>query len=169
MLSSSCAANIFHRVVLSLKFSGIVHCVVRRGARAWRAGSAVQGEPHSTTSLMMAVPMMLAGQPKSQAPPATWFFLVSGGEKRAEDEASTRKELKKIYTTILEQRLAESDHIVYLSGGQGMLSIDPMLRHSYEGSAATLLSAFLACSDELTAGWQRGHTKPNGLDVKDSG
>ena len=114
-----------------------------------------------------------AVQQKSQTPPATWFILVSGGEKRAEDEASTRKELKKIYTTILEQKLAESDHIMYLSGGKGKLSVDPMLRHSYEGSTAATLSAFLDCADEMTrpkySSPEVVHPLPYGMNAKDSG
>ena len=107
-------------------------------------------------------------RPKSGA---TWFILVNGGEKRAEDEANTRKELKKIYTTILEQKLAKSDHIVYLSGGQGTLSINPKLCHSYEESTGARLSALLDCSEE-TGSYnygQKKHKLTEDLHVEDSG
>ena len=106
---------------------------------------------------------------------ATWFILVNGGEKRAEDEANTRKELKKIYTVILEQKLAKSDHIVYLSGGQGTLSINPKLSHSYDQSTGASLSALLDCSKsfEETGSYhrqlQKKHTFPEDLHVEDSG
>jgi len=92
----------------------------------------------------MATPVSAA----NRKAPATWFILVSGGEQRSEAESNTRKEFKKICKTILEQNLAERDHIVFLSGGQGKLSIDPILRHSYEGSTAATLSTFLDCTDE---------------------
>ena len=112
-------------------------------------------------------------RPKSGAR-STWFILVNGGEKRAEDEANTRKELKKIYTVILEQKLAKSDHIVYLSGGQGMLSINPKLSHNYEGITGATLSALLDCSDSSEEaksryGPKEVHKMPKDLHVEDSG
>lgn len=75
---------------------------------------------------------------------ATWFILVSGGEKRAEQEAVTRKELKKIYSTILEQKLADKDHIVFLSGGQGTRRLDPELRKTYVNRGADYFSTTLS-------------------------
>jgi len=113
---------------------------------------------------------MTAVQSSGPKSATTWFILVSGGEKRAEDEANTRKELKKIYIMILEQKLAKSDHIVYLSGGQGKLSIDPKLSHSYEGSTEATLSAFLACAGEQRDTWGTiVRTMPEGLHVEDNG
>ena len=75
---------------------------------------------------------------------ATWFVLVSGGEKRAEQEAVTRKEFKKIYSTILEQKLADKDHIVFISGGQGTRRLDPELKHTYVGQGADYFSGTLS-------------------------
>ena len=75
---------------------------------------------------------------------ATWFILVSGGEERAEQEAVTRKEFKKIYNTILEQKLADKDHIVFLSGGEGTRRLDPELKHTYVGCGADHLSKALS-------------------------
>ena len=119
----------------------------------------------------MAVQHVQYNRPKSAA---TWFILVNGGEKRAEDEANTRKELKKIYTTILEQKLAKSDHIVYLSGGQGTLSINPKLSHSYEGITGATLSALLDCSESSEEtkshfGPKVVHKMPKNLHVEYSG
>lgn len=79
-------------------------------------------------------------------PAATWFILVSGGEKRAEQEAVTRKEFKKIYSTILEQNLAGKDHIVFLSGGHGSRRLDPELKHTYAGRGADYFSEILSSS-----------------------
>ena len=76
-------------------------------------------------------------------PAATWFILVSGGEKRAEQEAVNRKEFKKIYSTILEQKLVDKDHIVFFSGGQGTRRLDPELKHTYAGHGADHFSASL--------------------------
>lgn len=77
-------------------------------------------------------------------PAATWFILVSGGEKRAEQEAVTRKEFKKIYSTILEQKLVDKDHIVFFSGGQGTRRLDPELKHTYAGHGADYFSGTLS-------------------------
>ena len=78
---------------------------------------------------------------------ATWFILVSGGEEWAEQEAVTRKEFKKIYSTILEQKLADKDHIVFLSGGQGSRRLDPELKHTYVGRGADYFSETLIASN----------------------
>ena len=77
-------------------------------------------------------------------PAATWFILVSGGEKRAEQEAVTRKEFKKIYSTILEQKLVDKDHIVFFSGGHGSRRLDPELKNTYAGRGADYFSATLS-------------------------
>lgn len=77
-------------------------------------------------------------------PAATWFILVSGGEKRAEQEAVTRKEFKKIYSTILEQKLVDKDHIVFFSGGHGSRRLDPELKHTYAGRGADYFSEILS-------------------------
>ena len=78
---------------------------------------------------------------------ATWFILVSGGEERAEQEEVTRKEFKKIYSTILEQKLTDKDHIVFLSGGQGSRRLDPELKHTYVGRGADCFSETLIASN----------------------
>ena len=62
--------------------------------------------------------------------PKTWFYLVSGGGERAEEEHSARTELKKILHTILQQKLADREHVVFISARPGKL--DPAVYSAHD-------------------------------------
>ena len=71
----------------------------------------------------------MASSPPMQSP-KTWFYLVSGGGERAEEEHSARTELKKILHTILQQKLADREHVVFISARPGRL--DPAVYSAHD-------------------------------------
>ena len=93
-------------------------------------------------------------------PGVTWFILVNGGEDRAEDEKTARQELKTIYRTVLEQKLADSDHVIFLSGSKGKLDPTFTLQHSQTVKADRLET----CVDSERHEYQRF-----GISEKDNG